>query len=252
MGQANSTASRAIEILLAFDTDKSVWTAHEIAERFEMPRSTAYRYLGSLRESGLLELDEAGQYRLGTRILSLARVARKGISTLDLAAPHLQRLQIETAETVLLSRRQGATVMVVECLESRQTIRITFDRGHILPNPVTASAKVLLAHAPERELAELLTPRELARYTDRTITDPAVIRSQLDAVRRQGYAVNDEEADEGIRATAAPIFDGRGIVTYSVGVVGPAFRLTDQRMADAVQAVKGAAERISSALREVS
>jgi DNA-binding IclR family transcriptional regulator len=248
MSQTNSTALRAIEILLLFDADRSVWTSNDIADRFGMPRSTAYRYLASLRETGLLESDEGGQYRLGSRILALARVARKGITILGIAERHLQQLQSETDETVLLSRRQGPTVIVVECLDSRHNVRITFDRGHILPNPATASAKVLLAHAPEDEVTAMLGAQPLTKYTERTLTSRSAIRKQLQHVRAQGYAVNDGEADEGVRAVAAPIFNARREVSYSVGVVGPAFRLTDRRLSQAILAVKRAGAAISEAL----
>jgi DNA-binding IclR family transcriptional regulator len=250
MSQTNSTALRAIEILLLFDADKPVWTSNEIADRLDMPRSTAYRYLASLRETGLIESNEGSQYSLGSRILALARVARKGINILDLAERHLRQLQSETDETVLLSRRQGPTVIVVECLDSRHAARITFDRGHILPNPATASAKVLLAHAPAAEVAAMLGPQRLTKYTERTLTSRAAIRKQLTEVRAQGYAVNDGEADEGVRAVAAPIFNARHEVSYSVGVVGPAFRLTDHRLSQAILAVKRAGAAISEALQD--
>src|SRR5258707_4164095 len=74
--QTNATALRAIEILLLFNADKPVWTSNEIADRLDMPRSTAYRYLASLRETGMIESNEGSQYSLGSRILALARVAR--------------------------------------------------------------------------------------------------------------------------------------------------------------------------------
>ena len=250
MRQANSTAIKAIEILLAFDTDKPAWTADEISKHFEMSRASAYRYLGSLLETGLLEADSGGTYRLGTRVFALARVARKSVRILDVARPHLEALQGLTSETVLLSHRQGAMVIVLECLESKHSTRITFDRGHIHPVPASANAKVLLAYAPESELETLLNADTQTKYTKRTITQLDDIYEQLRQIKRQGYAINDGEADEEVRAVAAAIVEPNGQAKYSVGVVAPKFRLPDERFQFARMAVFETATKISRDLAE--
>jgi DNA-binding IclR family transcriptional regulator len=250
MSQANSTAIKAIEILLAFDTDKPAWTADEISKRFNMSRASVYRYLGSLLETGLLEVDSGGVYRLGTRVFALARVARKSVKILDIARPHLEALQALTSETVLLSRRQGTMVIVLECLESKHSTRITFDRGHIHPIPASANAKVLLAFAPENEVSALLNVNEPKQYTKHTVTQPSDISEQLRLIRKQGYAINDGEADEEVRAVAAAIIEANGQAKYSVGVVAPKFRLPDERFEFVRMAVFETAVKIGRDLAE--
>ena len=91
-GSVNSTADRAIDILLLFSEDRPVWTTAEIAAHFDMPRTTIYRYLGSLRSYSLIVEDNAGGYRLGPKIFPLAQAARAGTSILKVAEPFLEEL----------------------------------------------------------------------------------------------------------------------------------------------------------------
>jgi len=101
----------------------------------------------------------------------------------------------------------------------------------------------------EEEFEELLRSVDLQAYTPRSIVDPQELRRQLELVRANGYAYNDEELDEGIRDVAAPIF-GRFSVRYSVAIVGPTFRLTDEKLPEFIEMVKDTATQISRSLKE--
>ena len=243
MPSANSTADRAIEILLMFDDTRPVISAAEVAERFGMPRSTTYRYLSSLRAQGLLVEAGEGGFRLGHRILALARIARQGFTILQISRPHLERARKDTGETVLLTQRTGEDLTVLECLESSSPIRISYERGQVLPTPASAAAKVFLAFSAAGKVGKVLKKRKFPQYTDHTITDPDRLARILDEVRSKGYAVNHNEVDEGITAVAAPIFDGSREVEYAVSIVAPSFRVNDSHlaiMADAARRTAGA------------
>jgi DNA-binding IclR family transcriptional regulator len=242
----NSTADRAIDVLLLFDDHGPILSALDVSERLTMPRSTTYRYLQSLRSYGLVEDDPtAGGFRLGPRVLQLARMARKGLALPELALPCMRELAELTGEAVLLTRRSERQVVCVERVESRHRIRLSYERGTVLPPHAGASAKVLLAWLPEGELDELLRSTELTRYTERTVTDPNALRAELAAIHQAGYAVSNGEVDPGVRGIAAPIFGAEGQVVAGLSTVGPAFRLDDAALPAVVDATRRSAEGIS-------
>lgn len=244
---ANSTADRAIEILLMFEDSHPVITASEVAERFGMPRSTTYRYLSSLRTQGLLIEASDGGFRLGHRIFTLARIARLGFTILQVARPHLEALLRDTGETVLLIQRNGVELSILECLESSGAIRISYARGRVLPTPASASSKVFLAFDKPGRVEKLLRGRKIARYTENTLTDPGQISDVLAEVRRNGYAINFNEVDEGVAAVSAPVFGPNQVIEYAVSVVAPSFRVDPTRLAVLAPRVMAAAAAISEA-----
>ncbi len=248
----NSTADRAIDVLLLFDDQRPVLSALHVSERLSMPRSTTYRYLQTLRSYGLVEEDQSsGGFRLGPRILQLARVARKGLGLPELALPYMRELAEHTGEAVILTRRAGHMVICVERVESRHRIRLSYERGNTLPPHAGASAKVLLAWLPPAELNELLSEVELTRYTDRTVTDEPALRAELECIRHAGYAVSNGEVDPGVRGIAAPVFGTNGQVVAGLSTVGPAFRLDDAACPALIDATRKAAQAVTQRLADI-
>ncbi len=250
MPSANSTADRAIEILLMFDDEHPSLTAAEVAERFGMPRSTTYRYLSSLRSRGLLVDAGDSEFRLGPRIFQLARVARRGYSVLQIAEPELRQLSAATGETVLMTQMNGLEISVLECIESAQAVRISYNRGQVLPTPAAASAKVFLAFGDPRNRQTVMRRRKFNKYTDNTITDGAVLVRELETVKAQGYAMNRDEIDEGVSGLAAPVMGPDGFAHYAISVVAPSFRLNRERMARYASEVQATARKISQAIAQ--
>jgi DNA-binding IclR family transcriptional regulator len=250
--QRNATAQRAIDILLLFDESAPVLSASQVASALKMSRSTTYRYLQSLRSCELLEEDELRSgFRLGPRVFRLARVARIGLGLPELALPVMRELAEETDEAVLLTKRAGNQVICIERVDSSHPVRLAYERGHVLPIHAGASAKVLLASSSEDEIEEALEGVTLARFTERTATDPKVLRRQLRNIRKTGYAVSDGEVDSGVRGIAAPIWSGDGRVLAGLSVAGPSFRLTDAVLPKVISAVRRAADAITARVGEV-
>ncbi|MDE3075867.1 MAG: IclR family transcriptional regulator [Chloroflexota bacterium] len=251
-GGSNSTAERTIDVLLLFDEDHPQLTAGDVSERLKMPRSTTYRYLQSLRSYELIEEENgSGRFRLGARLLQLARVARKGMGIADVAFPDMQALAARTGEAVLLTRISGDRVVCLERVESQHRISLSYERGHVLPLHAGASAKVLLAFLPEPEIEAILERVTLNRYTDRTVTDKPTLRRQLADIRVAGYAVTNGEVDEGVRGVAAPIFGPEGRVAAGLSIAGPSFRLVDDTLPDAICAVQEAAKAVGKRLERL-
>jgi len=232
-----------------FTEQRLAISAAEVTEEMDVARSTAYRYLQSLVGSGFLEESDGGRFRLGRRILELARLARRGIGLSEVARPVMRRLAAETAETVLLTRLAGSTVICLEREEAEhQTIRISYERGQVVPINAGASAFVLLAWMDKPELEALLPTVTLDPITPATITTKAALRKRLAETAAQGYGLSRGELDEDVLGVAAPIRDARGRVAAAISVAAVAARVPERRIPALAEAVRAAADEISQTL----
>jgi DNA-binding IclR family transcriptional regulator len=244
---ANSTADRAIEILLAFDAAHPVWTPTALAQHLEMPRSTIYRYFNSLKHYGLIIEDREGAFQLSAKIVELARVAKSTSTVLRIARPHLEHLSEKFGEFTSLRELIGPELVPLDRIDCRHHVRIPYLRNTTLPWPATAGAKVMLAFIPPNELEEMFRLFTPIAYTPNTITERPLLERELERVRKQGYAVSNEERDEGVSGVAAPVFSG-GRLTYCVALGGPSFRFVGNNLAqmtdEVVQAVQSITEEL--------
>jgi DNA-binding IclR family transcriptional regulator len=246
----NSTADRALDVLQLFSDSKLVWSGAEIAERFGVARSTGYRYLKGLVTAGFIEECDGG-FRLGPQVFELARLARKGLGLSEIAKPVMRGLADATDETVLLTRRSRTAVVCVELEESGRPIRISYERGHILPINAGAAAQVLLAWLPEDEAEAVLAAAPLHKFTPRTVTDVGLLQSRFRQIREAGYAVSRGELDPDVLGVAAPIRDTSGDVVAAVSIAALAFRIADSDMPKITKAVCEAADQISARLQQI-
>ncbi|WP_194892700.1 IclR family transcriptional regulator [Catenulispora pinisilvae] len=245
----NSTADRALDILLLFDDDRLVLSAQQVAEHLGVARSTAYRYLQSLTTMSFLEENDGGSgFRIGPRVLELARLARKGIGLSDLALPVMRDLVDTTGQAALLTRRTGASVVCLERVEAPTAIRLSYERGQILPVNAGAAALALLAWAPAAERDEILS-RPLARFTEATLTDPEALRSRLAEIRASGVALGRGELDPDVLGIAAPVRGSDGGVIAAVSIAALAHRVPDDRVPALSDAVRKAADDLTHQAR---
>ncbi|REE95653.1 IclR family transcriptional regulator [Thermomonospora umbrina] len=241
----NSTADRALDILLLFDDDTLVLSASKVAEHLNVARSTAYRYLQSLTSMGFLEENNGSGFRLGPRVLELARLARKGVGLSDVARPAMRELVAATGFPVLLTRRAGASVVCLERAEAGQALRLSYERGQVLPVNAGAAALALLAWAPPEQVDAVLE-RPLERFTEATITDPARLRERLAAIRERGYAATRGERDPDVLGVAAPVRNHDGDVIAALSIAALSHRVPDDRIPQIADAVRHAADRLSA------
>ncbi|MGI5490176.1 IclR family transcriptional regulator [Microtetraspora malaysiensis] len=242
----NSTADRALDILLLFDDDTLVLSAARVCEHLNVARSTAYRYLQSLTSMGFLEENEGGAgFRLGPRVLDLARLARKGVGLSELARPVMRALAQTSGYPVLLTRRTGASVVCLEREDAGQALRLSYERGQILAPNAGAAALVLLAWALSQEVEEILrTP--LTRFTEATVTDPERLRERLADIRERGYAVSRGEIDPDVLGIAAPVRGMDGQVIAAVSIAALSYRVSDGEVPALAEVVTKAAGELSA------
>jgi DNA-binding IclR family transcriptional regulator len=248
--ERNSTADRALVVLQLFTEEKPVWSGAEIAERLGVARSTGYRYLSSLVQSGFIAEGDGG-FELGPRIFQLARVARRRISLTEVALPAMHLLAKEVNETVLLTRRSGNVVVCLERVEAARAIRISYERGHVLPINAGASAEVLLAWSSSSEVAQILRDAPPQRFTASTLVDLDDIAERLGQIRKNGFAMSRGELDPDVLGIAAPIRGYDDSVRAAVSVAALSSRVKAREAKAMVAAVLDAATTITDRVVEL-
>jgi IclR family transcriptional regulator, KDG regulon repressor len=227
----NITAlQRGLRLLSLFATTEKGLSASEIAKLSALPASTVHRFLANLESAGFLNCDANGAYQLGIACVSLGQAARGQLDIRRVSLPYLQELNRRTRETVHLTVRHALSAVYVEKLDSPEPLRIHSRIGASVPLYCTAVGKVLLAHMPETELEKILDQLEIKRLTANTVGNLQELQTQLQRVRKNGYACDLEEHEAHIRCIAAPIWDHAGSVNASLSVTGPAVRLSNARL----------------------
>lgn len=220
----------------------------EIAGELGVHKSTASRLVSVLEARGLVEqLSERGKYAIGFGIVRLAGAATERMDLPRLGRPFCESLAAELGETVNIAIRDYDVAINIS--QTRGTASVTTHNwvGQRTPLHATSSGKVLLAHAPPDDQAELLA-ESLERYTTRTITDPAELRETFDLIVRDAYATSYEELELGLNAAAVAVHDQVGDVIAALSASGPSYRFSRKRVREAVGAMTVAAKELSGQL----
>ncbi|MEO8476210.1 MAG: IclR family transcriptional regulator [Actinomycetota bacterium] len=219
--QSVNRALRALELI----AEAGQLGVTELGRRLDVHKATASRLIATLAERGMVERDPITEkYRLGFGLIRLAGAAMASMDIVRIARPMLEDLADRTRETVNLGVLSGDAVVYIDQVTGTRSIVAVSWVGRRTPLHCTSNGKVLLANVGEAERARLLA-HPLARETRSTVTDPATLASQLDEIRRRGYASTMEELEEGLNAVAAPVRRADGEVVAALSVSGPAFRM---------------------------
>lgn len=219
-----------------------------IAEQTKLNKSTAYRFLAHLESAGYLVRESSGAYLLGPRLVHLGSGSTYQSTIRRISRPALEALWRESGETVNLGVLAGQDVLYLDVLESPHSFRLVSKIGMRRPMHCTGLGKVMLAWQPDEFRAGLLADGKLEKLTAHSITKPAELAAEVGRIQRNGYAVDNEEAEPGARCVAAPIFDSSGQVTAGISISGPVIRMSRARTAEIAKAVKRAARDISRSL----
>lgn len=237
---------RALEILETIAQRREGMTNSEISRKLGIPKSSASYILRTLVHRGYLRRDaESGRYRLGLKILSLGRDVQEGLDIADVALPYMRSLVERTQMTAHLAVLDQGEAVYVEKVEAPGFFKVNTWVGRRMYVHSTSVGKALVAWLPKPEVEELLRTRGLKKRTPKTITSMARFLAELDKVRAQGYAVDDEENSLGARCMGAPIFDALGGVPAALGLSGTLTQISEENMPRIVEALKEAARRLS-------
>ncbi|NLN16105.1 MAG: IclR family transcriptional regulator, partial [Firmicutes bacterium] len=220
-----------------------------LSQALDLPKSTVHRLVATLCARGFMEqVEGTGNYRLGLRLHGLGARTVVARTLTSEAEPFLKSLLEKHGETVSISVLDGHEAVIVDKMESPQAMRVTSQIGKRNPVHCSASGKVLLAFAPPEAREKILSQISLERYTDKTITCPEALRGHLDEVRRQGYAVDDEEIQEDQVCLSAPVWDHEGCVCAAITISGPAGRIRGKGLGAIAASIVAAAWELSGKL----
>jgi DNA-binding IclR family transcriptional regulator len=238
---------KTLSVLECFSTRDRKLSTSEIARRTGLPRGTAHRVLITLREAGLLE-QEQDTYRLGVKLFELGTVVLANMDLHREAQSFVEALTKVTGETVHLCVFNGQQTTLIKLGQpSRDRTTNTVVVMETSPAHCTATGKAALAFQPDSVIARVIG-LGLRSYTPQTIVHAPLLLKELEEIRQQGYAVDEEEYSLGTRCVAAPIRNASGRVFASISVSGPIRRMTKAKMASTTRLVIQYAEGISAQL----
>lgn len=224
-------------------------TLSALASDMGQSTATVYRVLITLQGRGLVDYDEAAQvWNIGAGAYLIGAHFLRRTSLVDRARPVLRQLMQVTGETANLGIERGGEVLFVSQVETHSNIRAFFPPGTVSEMHASGIGKALLAFMPPDRCEVILSGRELARYTDQTLTEHGALQLDLATSRARGYAVDADEKTFGMRCIAAPIYDVFGEAVAGLSVSGPTSRISDADIPRLANHVTQAAKDLSTAM----
>lgn len=224
-----------------------------LAEKVSLPKGTTHRLLTSLAYFDFVRQDDSDKhYSLGFRLVELGNLLLSHIDLRKEAHPHLVALSESVEETVhlvILDQNKALYIDKVDMQPRRGGLQMVSTLGARIPLYCTAVGKVLLAAMPEQTAEQIIRNEERSRLASNTITDPKDIMEHLGKIRCAGYAIDDEENEEGVRCVAAPIRDNSGRVIAAISISGSTTRISYEKIETFLKLqVMQTAKRISTEL----
>lgn len=245
-----STLLRGLNILSLFSKKRPTLSLTEISAAARMNKTTAFRMVSTLEKAGYLSRDvETKRYRPGIRVLQLGFAALDNLELRQVARPYLEKLSQSVGETVSLSVLDGMEIIYVDRVRNQQIVGVLLGIGSRLPAHCASMGKAMLASLPQAELERRLSQTPMHPCTPNSIADQEAFLRELEKVRKQGFATNDEELEIGLRAVAAPIWDRTENVVGAVNITGSTSRISRARLiTELAPAVQTTASEISHVL----
>ena len=236
---------RAFDILEALSAASVPMTLSEVANATGLSKSTAHRILGALLDRSYVYKTDAGSYSIGYKLVEIAGTHIDNLELITEAEPFLSKITRELDLTAHLGILDGADVVYLEKLDGHPNSQLYTQIGHRSPGFCSSIGKCLMAGMSSEELGDVLDKCDFRKYTRNTITDRREYIDHLKQVRRQGWAIDDEEYEEGHRCIGATVYDYRGQPIAAISASGSVSVLTDDRLNDTVEKVKLWASQLS-------
>lgn len=237
---AIQSLDRAIDLLEAFDSGEDERGVADLARQLGLPRTTVHRILIALSHRGLIAHDErTGKYRLGLKLFELGSRVGDALDLKRVAHSHLVDLMARSGETTHLVVLDGAEIVFVDKVETDNPFRMVSQIGRRLPACFSGSGKALLSELTEGEL--------LARFPSTEINLPQ-LQTQLQQIRQDGWAIDDQETQAGLRCVGTVVRDHTGRAIAGLSISGPIVRIGDERLLGLADLLRSTAGAISGAL----
>ncbi len=239
---------RALAIIDALSNHSALGVT-ELSEILGLHKSTVFGLLSTLEYEGYVcQNTRTGKYELTLKLFEIGSKVFEELDLRKIARPYIEQIVEKHRETAHLVVPDGPEVIYIDKVECTQSMRICSNIGKRLPFHCTGVGKVILAHMPEDDVKEIIKKRGLVSFTNKTITDYEKLLKELEKIRAQGYAIDNEEIEIGLKCVAAPIRDINGKVIAATSVAGPTMRMTEEKINQIVRDIKTMNERISAEL----
>ncbi len=235
---------RAANLLDALAAGTDPMSLKVLSAETQLHPSTAFRILASLTAHGFVERTGNGRYQLGVKLFKYASRVHQKVDLLQEAKPVMERLRAEVDETVNLSVREGDEVVYIERTIPNRMMRVDQLIGSRAPLHVTAVGKLFLAVGGPKTCSDYAQRTGLPRYTPNTITDAVKLWSEVETSQQRGFALDNEELEQGVSCVGVPIRDNHGAIIAGLSISAPRAR----RREDWVALIQRAGAEISNRL----
>lgn len=240
---------RALAILQVLSAEGPDLSLGEISTKLDLHKSTVHRLIMVLERHKLIERNSVnGRFRLGLKLFELGTRAVSQLDLRERARPVLERLVLETSETVHLCVLDDSEVVYLDKIEPARSVRMASTVGRRNPAYCTAVGKAILAWLPESQVEAIVRKQGLKAITANTITSFLELKTELAAIRERGYAIDNEEIEEGLRCVGCVVRDFSNTPVAAISVSGPAFRLSRDKIKSISRPVVAAANALSGEL----
>lgn len=214
---------RGLAVIRAFDETHPELTLSDVARATDLTRAAARRFLHTLVELGYMRTD-GRLFALTPRVLQLGYSYLSSLELPQVAEPHMEALVEQVHESVSMSILDGEDIVYVARVSTKRIMRVAINVGTRFPAYATSMGRVLLAAQPHDWRREYLRTARLEQLTQWTVTDPDRLELLLAKIAKQGYALVDQELEQGLRSLAVPLHDKEGTVVAAMNVSAPAAR----------------------------
>lgn len=243
-----ASLAKGLAVIRAFGRDAPEQTLTEVATRTGMSRAAARRFLHTLTSLGYAEM-EGKRFRLTPKVLDLGYAYLASLSLAEIAQPFMEQVTASVQESCSACVLDGAEIVYVARVPTKRIMSVSLSIGTRLPAYATSMGRVLLSGLSKPELDRALDATSWKPLTGRTVTDRAALERILEGVRQAGYALVDEELEEGVRSIAVPLHNRGGRVVAAMNLSGHSSRVTPEHMlATYLPALRCAAEGIERCL----
>ncbi len=240
--------SKGLEVVDCFARQSS-WSLAELANTLQQSKPTIFRILRTLEEFGYVQKNpQTARYSLGLRFHTLGSAAVRHEQLRWQALPPLQDLAQATGETIHVGILYDGGAICVQAVDGTHVVRTQSLLGKRSPVHASAMGKILLAHLPDSEVQAMFSDRALSRFTPNTITSLAALQRSLRRARKDGWVLDNEEMEVGVRCIGAPIRNAGNQVCAALAISAPAARMEAARTQQLIPLILAAADRISRML----
>jgi DNA-binding IclR family transcriptional regulator len=242
------SVDRTLDVLEALATRRSATGISDVASLVGLHVSTVHRLLATLVDRGYVRQDpDTSRYHLGSRVFTLASAADLHLDLRLVARPYLERMMRASGETANLVTSSDTEVIYLDQVASMHLVKMSAAPNMRGPMYCTGTGKAMLAFKDAASIEAVLSS-DLRGYTPKTLVTRASVERELEIIRRNGYSIDNEEMEEGVRCVAVPVFDRRHECIGAMSVSGPTTRMTTDRVAKLVPTIRSIADELSRQL----